>query len=66
MEKNTLLTTLQLAKTLQVSRQSIINWRKEGMPVAICTGNMVRFVLSDVVYWLNNRKTKRDNEINAV
>lgn len=64
MKNNRLLTSKQLADELQVTTQSIINWRKGGMPVKICTGNIMRFSLPDVIYWLNNRNTKRDNEVN--
>ena len=50
-----LLTTQQLAEYLKVTIQSVSNWRKDGMPVFVKTGNVCRYKLDDVVQWLNNR-----------
>lgn len=49
MEK--LLTTKELASELQVTIQSIYNWKAKGMPF-IKVGSQNRYILADVIEWL--------------
>lgn len=39
---------------LQVTRGTVTNWRKEGMPTRSLAG-IVRFESDDVMMWLENR-----------
>ena len=52
-----LLTTAELCEKLSVSRQAIVLWRKEGMPIAVDRPNGIkRYDLEMVIEWLNNKK----------
>ena len=53
--KNELLTTIELAEVLNVSRQTIFNWRKEGMPF-YKINKAVRFDLVEIKEWLQTKK----------
>lgn len=57
MEK--LLTTVELAETLKVTRQAIWNWRKEGLPF-FKIGSAVRFDPLQVRKWLEEKGVKND------
>lgn len=48
------LDTNQLASEFKVSRQTIFNWRKEGMPYHRLN-HMIRFDLGEVVDWLQKK-----------
>lgn len=50
-----LLTTIELSQVLNVSRQSIYKWRKEGMPF-YKIGTAVRFDLDEIREWLKTKK----------
>ena len=54
MEKQ-LLTTIELSQVLNVSRQSIYKWRKDGMPF-YKIGKAVRFDLEEIKEWLQTKK----------
>ena len=49
-----LLTTKELMEYFNVTRGTIINWRKEGMPYKKY-GTIVRFDLDEVMEWLDKR-----------
>lgn len=57
-----LLNSKQLRKRLNVSYQTIINWRKDGMPCIKIGYNMIRFNLSEVMQWLETRNKGLKNE----
>lgn len=48
-ENEKLLTTNQLAEKLQVTRQTILNWRKAGKVREYKVGSTIRFKLSEVL-----------------
>ena len=50
-----LITTADLCKKLRLSRQTIFNFRKQGMPVAFRTGKIIRYNFVDVLNWMDNR-----------
>jgi len=50
-----LLTTNDLAKNLNVSRQTIERWRKEGLPYRKI-GKLVRFDADEVNKWIDAKK----------
>lgn len=50
-----LVTIKQLEELLQVSRQTIYDWRKEGMPYIQINGRSVRFDYDEVIEWLKSR-----------
>jgi excisionase family DNA binding protein len=52
---NRLLTIIELMEVLKVSRGTINNWRKKGMPY-LKGEKSVRFNESDVMEWLNAKK----------
>jgi excisionase family DNA binding protein len=56
-----LLTTLELAEKLKVTRQCIYNWRKQGLP-ALKIGRAVRFDLQAVNEWINKHNEAGENE----
>lgn len=45
------LTTEELAKELKVTRQTVYNWRKSGLP-SYKFGRSVRFIRQDVEGWI--------------
>lgn len=49
-----LLTVKELCEILKVSRQTLQNWRKEGMP-SEKFGKLVRFNKDEVYQWLKQR-----------
>lgn len=49
-----LLTTEELMEHFSVTRQTIYNWRKEGMPYKKYV-KLVRFDLREVIDWLEKR-----------
>ena len=51
-----LLTALEVAEKVKVTKQTINNWVGLGCPVE--TRLPIRFVWDDVKKWLNNRKDK--------
>jgi phage terminase Nu1 subunit (DNA packaging protein) len=65
MVKNTsLVSTSQLSDILQVTRQAIYKWRKNGMPVVVDNsgrqGKTIRYDYDEVIDWLNEKKKKRE------
>ncbi len=54
-----LINTDELIKELGVSRQTIYNWRKQGMP-CIKVNNTIRFDFKDVIAWL--KKEGKDSQ----
>lgn len=50
-----LLTTNDIAKSLNVSRQTIERWRKEGLPYKKI-GTLVRFDADEVNKWVDAKK----------
>lgn len=48
-----LLSTADLAKRLDVSRQAIYLWRKQGLPAEIIFNRTIRYDWDVVVEWLN-------------
>jgi|TARA_Y100000310_G_scaffold77636_1_gene74240 phage terminase Nu1 subunit (DNA packaging protein) len=62
MVKRKTVTTTQLSKILQVSRQAIYNWRKRGCPVVVDNtgwqGKTIRYDYDEVVKWLNKRNMR--------
>lgn len=54
-----LLTTKDLQEVLQVTRQSLYNWREEGMP-HIMVGSLVRYELDEVMKWLKEQNKKEE------
>lgn len=53
--KKELLTTIELAEVLNISRQTIFRWRKEGMPFYKISKS-VRFDLEEIREWLQTKK----------
>ena len=54
--KNNLITTKDLCVKLNVTRQSIYLWRKEGMPVVIASKKTIRYNWGDVKAWLDKNR----------
>lgn len=52
-----LMTNEQLCEYLKVTRQTLYNWREEGMP-SIKIGRGVRFELEKVMEWLKENEVK--------
>lgn len=50
-------TVKDLCERLQVTRQSIYDWRKQGMP-SHKFGRLVRFDYDQVIKWLSEREVK--------
>jgi excisionase family DNA binding protein len=48
------ITTEELAEKLKVTRQTISNWRKEGLPF-LKLGRAVRFDLDKVKEWIEKK-----------
>ena len=56
-----LLTTKELQEEYKVTRQAIVNWRKEGMPFKKL-GKLVRFESEQVRKWLLEKGDKLSND----
>lgn len=56
-----LLTVKELEQILKVSRQTILAWRKNGLP-SKKIGTRVRFNLSDVNKWIEQQNGVGPNE----
>jgi len=54
MSAEKLLSTGDLAKRLDVSRQAIYLWRKQGLPTEIIFNRTIRYNWDVVVEWLNS------------
>ena len=54
MSAERLLSTGDLAKRLDVSRQAIYLWRKQGLPTEIIFNRTIRYDWDVVVKWLNS------------
>ena len=54
MSEERLLSTGDLAKRLDVSRQAIYLWRKQGLPTEIIFNRTIRYDWNVVVEWLNS------------
>ena len=52
------LTSKDLEKKYQISRSTVDNWKKEGLPY-IKIGRSVRFVEKEVEKWINERFIKK-------
>jgi len=52
------LTSKDLEKKYQISRSTVDNWKKEGLPF-IKIGRSVRFVEKEVERWINERFIKK-------
>lgn len=50
----TYLTTTELAKKLNVTRQSIYNWIKKGLPF-VKVGSVIRFDPDQVQEWIDSQ-----------
>jgi excisionase family DNA binding protein len=48
------ITTAELAEALKVSRQTLYDWRKKGLPF-IKIGSRIRFDLEAVNEWINEQ-----------
>jgi len=55
MSAEKLLSTGDLAKRLDVSRQAIYLWRKQGLPTEIIFNRTIRYDWDVVVEWLNSQ-----------
>jgi len=55
MSTKILLSTGDLAKRLDVSRQAIYLWRKQGLPTEIIFNRTIRYDWDVVVEWLNSK-----------
>mgnify|MGYP003146676130 FL=1 len=55
MSAEKLLSTGDLAKRLDVSRQAIYLWRKQGLPTEIIFNRTIRYDWNVVVEWLNSK-----------
>ena len=55
MSAEKLLSTGDLAKRLDVSRQAIYLWRKQGLPTEIIFNRTIRYNWDVVVEWLNSK-----------
>jgi excisionase family DNA binding protein len=51
---NELLTIKEMAEKLKVSRQTIYEWRKKGMPYKTI-GAVIRFDINEVVIWIEKQ-----------
>lgn len=51
------ITIEELMQVLKIGRTTVNRWRKEGMPY-IKIGRGVRFVLKDVLNWIETNKKK--------
>lgn len=56
-----ILTTDELTDYLSVTRQSVYNWRKEGMPYKKL-GSLVRFDLDEVLSWLEEKGKEMEDK----
>jgi phage terminase Nu1 subunit (DNA packaging protein) len=54
MEK-TYLTTRELMETFKVSRQTILNWRKQGMPYEALSPQTFRYEFTEIMKWMRQR-----------
>lgn len=52
-----LITTAELCEKLSISRQTVFNFRKQGMPVALRSGKIIRYNYVDVLNWMDNRNS---------
>ena len=50
-----LISTKELCEKLNISRQSVWNFRNQGMPVAWRSGKIIRYNYVDVLNWLDKR-----------
>lgn len=60
------LTGEQIRSRLQIARNTLYLWRKQGLPTVIISRKCVRFVWADVEKWINKRNhegTKLDETI---
>lgn len=62
-----MLENLKTVKDMQiifnVTRKTIYNWRRLGMP-SVVIGTSVRFKLSDVNEWIEENKNRSENDDN--
>lgn len=54
---NELLTIKEMSKKLKVSRQTIYEWRKKGMPYKTI-GAVIRFDINEVADWIEKQNTE--------
>lgn len=50
-----LMKTKELCDKLKISRQTVWNFRKQGMPVAWRSGKIIRYNYVDVLNWMDKR-----------
>lgn len=48
------LTLHELAELIRVDKRTIVRWRRDGMPVSVSRGAIVRVDLAAVREWLKN------------
>ena len=52
-----MISTRELCDRLNLSRQLVYNFRKQGMPVAFRSGKIIRYSLVDVLNWMDKRNS---------
>lgn len=52
-----LITTAELCEKLSISRQTVFNFRKKGMPIAFRSGKIIRYNYVDVLNWMDKRNS---------
>ncbi len=52
--------TTEVCNLFSVTRQTVLNWRRRGMPVFIANKKTFRYKLGDILCWLNGEY--EDNE----
>jgi len=55
------LTTKEVQENFKVTRGTVNNWRKEGMPFKTW-GRMIRFEENEIIKWLDKRENKLSND----
>ncbi len=59
-DEKVLLTVDELAAKLGISRRTVFQLRKEGLPVVVIRAKAVRYDLDDVLRWLKSRPNVKE------
>ena len=56
LKDKTVMTSKELCEFLKITKQSLTTYNAQGIPMLISSGKINRYVLEDVIQWLNERK----------
>lgn len=56
---NQLLTSKEVQNMLQVDRQTLLSWRKKGLPYIQVTQRSIRYDRAELEKWLEERSIKK-------